>query len=510
MTNSSPAHSPQSQPVLLLLLLKLLLPWKGCFCRSETFHTAQRQAITQLIMPGPHTISHSLEMAGRQDLPWNPDYRLFSAAPWTPEGLAKPVLSEALQQITTPYISSAIDATHFVKTGQQIPHTSVQIDPLSPTYHRNFIKAQRVLHVSLIVPQYGAPPTQDPLAQDPPPAGLEDGSVAGDPPGTPGEPHVDLPARALPILLRLAPPAKKPGKGATPAELAAYKQAREQQRLPVYFQTFVKDYRRLLNEAGGTGKPLVLTADNGFCNRKCLSEGTADIVLIARARENYQLCFPAPSKGTRKYAIDKFTPKSVRKDPQIPWQQTWIFHGGQWRVVRYKVLDHVLWQGGTLLRQLRLFVIAPVPYRTTKKGRRYYRKEAYLLCTTDTEIPVAAELQAYFDHWQIEVAHKELKSGAGAGQAQVRNQAAVERMPAFIALVYSLLQLAALKAYGPARDPALFPDPAWRQGKRHSPKPRRCSFRDLSRQLRREVATSPELVQDLGLDPNLVEMLLVA
>jgi hypothetical protein len=42
---------------------------------------------------------------------------------------------------------------------------------------------------------------------------------------------------------------------------------------------------------------------------------------------------------------------------------------------------------------LRLFVLAPTPYRKTKIGRRYYREKAYLLCD-DNQLAAKALLQA--------------------------------------------------------------------------------------------------------------------
>ena len=42
--------------------------------------------------------------------------------------------------------------------------------------------------------------------------------------------------------------------------------------------------------------------------------------------------------------------------------------------------------------------------------------------TTELNTPAAALIQAYFDHWQIEVNHREEKSNFGIGDAQVRDK----------------------------------------------------------------------------------------
>jgi hypothetical protein len=64
--------------------------------------------------------------------------------------------------------------------------------------------------------------------------------------------------------------------------------------------------------------------------------------------------------------------------------------------VRYKELSGIYWQGGAKKKPLRLLVVAPVGYRTSKHGRKYYRQPAYLL-TTDLTTPAAVLLQDYFE-----------------------------------------------------------------------------------------------------------------
>src|SRR5690606_12772727 len=119
------------------------------------------------------------------------------------------------------------------------------------------------------------------------------------------------------------------------------------------------------------------------------------------------------------------------QDDSIPWQETEIYHGGKWRVVRYKEVEDVLWENGTKQKQLKLIVLAPTPYRLTKLGRTYYRKPAYLLAQK-AQVSVRVLIQKYFDRWQIEVNHQEEKDILGVGQAQVRADQSVSRQPAFV------------------------------------------------------------------------------
>lgn len=56
-------------------------------------------------------------------------------------------------------------------------------------------------------------------------------------------------------------------------------------------------------------------------------------------------------------------------------------------------------------------------------------------------------LQAYLRRWGIEVNFREQKTLLGCGQAQVRTKTAVEKVPAFITVVYAMLLLAHHKAH---------------------------------------------------------------
>ena len=150
------------------------------------------------------------------------------------------------------------------------------------------------------------------------------------------------------------------------------------------------------------------------------------------------------AKGRRFYGQTKFTPEQVRRrDSRARWQKARIFHGGCYREVRFKELTKVYWQGGARKRPVRLLVVAPVGYRTSKNGRKYYRQPAYLL-TTDLTTDALVLLQAYFDRWGIEVNHRDEKDILGVGQAQVWNENSVSKVPALLVAMYSWLLVSRL------------------------------------------------------------------
>jgi hypothetical protein len=131
-----------------------------------------------------------------------------------------------------------------------------------------------------------------------------------------------------------------------------------------------------------------------------------------------------------------------------------------------------------------LFVVAPVGYRTSKNGRKYYRQPAYLL-TSDLTTPAEQLLQDYFDRWGIEVNHRDEKEILGVGEAQVWNEKSVSKVPALLVAMYSWLLLAGLKCYGPQRSEVYEPLPKWRR------RAKRPSCLDLVTLLRKQLADNP-------------------
>jgi hypothetical protein len=106
-------------------------------------------------------------------------------------------------------------------------------------------------------------------------------------------------------------------------------------------------------------------------------------------------CFAAAPGSRRTYAAEKFTPEQVRQDEKIVWKTAKPFYGDKRRLVRYKDVFQALWQSGAKTRRLRLFVIAPTPYRKRKSSRLYYRQPAFLLCVAHLDIqPTSAQFVA--------------------------------------------------------------------------------------------------------------------
>jgi hypothetical protein len=404
---------------------------------------AVRQALGSLVCLGRRCLSRILWTWGGQNRGWSGEYFLHSRCRWQPQDLFTPILRRTLQYCPGRLVGVAVDDTRLRKTGRCIRQAFYQRDPLSPPFHVNLVLGLRFLQASLLVPLHRFAPV-----------------------GT----------RAIPIRFEEVSRVKKPGRRAKPEAWQEYQQAVKRHNLSQRFADTLPQLRQDLD------------GDGSFCNRTCFRASRDRTELIARARKDAALCFAAPPASRRFYGAHKFTPEQVRQDETQPWKEAKIVYGGKRRRVRYKEVTRVHWQRGAGRIPLRLFVVAPTPYRKRKSSRLYYHRPAYLL-TTDLKSPARQLLQIYFDRWQIQVNHRDEKDTLGVGQAQLWNVTSVPKQPVLSVAAYSALLLASLQAFGAERGAAYAPLPKWRR------KAIRPSCLDLITLLRKEMVDHPELVK---------------
>ena len=448
---------------LLNTWLDITAPWRHVFPQQRSAVRAIRQGLGALVCVGRRTLTRIIWANGGEQRNWAPEYLLHSRVNWEPQGLFAPILQRALPLCPGRLVGVAVDDTRLHKTGRCIQQAFYQRDPLSPAFHTNLILGLRFLQASLLVP-------------------LHHNTAAS--------------CRALPIRFEESPRVKRPRKNAPEEEWKEYRTKHKEKNLSTHFVTLMGETRKALDKAGGAQKTLVIANDGSFYNRTVFGAKRDRTEIVARARKDAKLCKRAPAGSRRFYDINKFTPEQVRKDPTIPWHITKIFYGGKKRVVRYKEVEPLHWQGGARRLPLRLLVVAPTPYRKRKSGKLYYRAPAYLL-TTDLVNNAKALLQIYFDRWQIEVNHREEKDTLGVGQAQVWNPISVPRQPVLVVAAYSALLLAALLAFGPKRTSAYDALPKWRRNAK------RPSCLDLVTLLRKEMDEHPEVLAPLGISNSL-------
>jgi hypothetical protein len=426
------------------------------FCQRRTARRGERLALSQVACLGRHTLTGLLSTCGREFDDWSADYRFFSKDPWDPHELFRPVLAGVLEYLG-PHdpVVIGIDDTGLRKTGIRIRGVAYRRDPLSPAFHVNFIRAQRFLQCSAMLPTNALP--------------------AG--------------ARGIPIRYEHVPPVPKPKKTASPEEWEAYKKRRRVENLSTRSVDVIQSARQELDERHqANGRVLVVGVDGGYTNKTVLKGLPSRTTLVGRVRKDAELFYPPraedqPRVGTkRRYGKPAPRPEALLRDETVPWQEVQAFAAGQVRTFRVKTVGPVLWKKAGADRWLRLVVIAPVGYRLRQGSKLLYRQPAFLICT-DPNLPLDQVVQYYVWRWEVEVNHRDEKQLIGVGEAQVRSDQSVDRQPAFAVASYAMLLLAGVRAFGTEATRGTLPPPKWRA---KQPK-QRVTTQDLIQELRSEV-----------------------
>jgi hypothetical protein len=401
---------------------------------------------------GRHTLTGLLCTGGRQFQDWTADYRLFARSRLDMDRIFGVIRHEVLQQKNPndPFVV-AMDDSMLRKSGCQIPGATYRCDPMSPPFHTNLVRAQRIQQISAICP-------------------LPGGTV-----------------RAIPIDFAHAPSATKPRKNSPPERWEEYRRMKPLLNLSRQGAERLQHLRGALDQ-DECRRPFWVTVDGSYTNGNVLKRLPERTVLIGRIRGDAKLyilpkVLPFPTRGRRRFYGERFpTPEEFRRDDSVPWSTVRVFATGRYHDCRVKTASPVRWRTAGGVHLLRLIVIAPLAYRLSKNSKVMYRKPAFLVCT-DPELPVQQVVQAYFRRWDIEVNFRDEKQLIGVGEAQVRSRASVQAAPAMAVVSYAMLLLASLKAFGPKGFPYSIPSPKWRTDLQ----PQRASTMALIRHLRHEL-----------------------
>lgn len=405
----------------------------------------------------PRTITTLLEAAGDSQRDWSAAYRVFSRDIWSSTDVFAKLLPPIVSlQPASDRIVASLDDTNIRKTGAHIPGVAYRRDSMSPPFHVNFVRAQRFVQTSLVVP-------------------FAPGASA---------------SRAIPVGFDHAPSAGKLKKNASEVERSLHRNEERKHALTSYGSAAIARLRGSLDTSGAEQKRLLMAVDGSYTNQRVINALPERTDLIGRIRKDAALHhLPTGTGGVGRPASygTAITPEQIRLDETIPWQSVKIFGAGRVHDCDIKEVTPLFWRKTGARRRLRLIVIRPLAYRRSSTSRLLYRQPAYLI-TTDLISPAQELVQGYFWRWDIEVNHRDEKQLIGVGDAQVRSAKSVERVPAFAVACYSMLLISAAKAFGIAAADPIVEVPKWRL---KSPKPIRLSTRQLLRRLRDEHDHAP-------------------
>lgn len=459
-------------------LAGLVVRWENSFDDARTWKRVAVVLFALMLARVRRTVTASIGVRGRNHAPWSADYLAFSRANWKVDDIVEQVFlasvetADQLCGADRPVVM-ALDDTSVKKSSRVIAAAKYMRDPLSPPFHVNLRYGLRFVHSALILPLH----------------------VLG------------AAARAIPVAFDLSPAVKRPGARATDEEKAVYKVQKKQKKLTIAGLDRVIKLRKSLDKNGYAHRDLFIVADGSYTNRVMLKGMPARTEFVGRTRKDIRICQPAPAGSRKVYGKPLPTPEAIRQDEEYLWLEAKIHYANALRPVRFKEVNKILWQGGAQRRLLRLLIVAATPYRAPGKGKKklQYNQPAYLL-TTDLVTEASELLQHYFDRWQEEVEHRDMKSELGVGQAQVWSEASVAKFHTAYVAMWAMSKLAVLRVHGVERT-EIYPErPDWYPQKRHH----RASARDILEVYRDEAATkrmiavqpTNELSQETACFPN--------
>ena len=410
----------------------------------------QRHLLSAMVCLGRHTLTGHIATAGRQFVDWSADYRLYSKGRVDTQALFSPVRRTVTGRLGAQApVVVAVDDTRLKKSSRKTPGVSYARDPLGPSFHVNFILAQRFVQFSIAWPN-------------------EKGA-----------------ARMIPIDFVHAPTVRKPGKCALDEDWRVYHEARREQALPHVALQRLHALRAALDDEGQKLRKLVAVVDGGYTNRTFLKDIPARTCVIGRIRGDaklYHLPQPAQGRGhPRVYGEQAPTPEQLRQDQCTPWRHVTAWACGKRHEFRIKTIGPVRWRATGKTHDLRLLVIAPLGYRIRQNGKMLYRKPAYLICTAP-DTPLHQIVQQYLWRWDIEVNFRDEKTVLGVGQAQVHNRHSVHHVPALTVAAYAIILTAATSLYGVDSHELSLAPPKWQPTTSN-----RASIQKLIDQLRNEM-----------------------
>ena len=419
---------------LLTNLFQLLEAHRSAFKQERPFLRMVGLMLGEVFNFGRHTVSQELLTLGMKDGDWSAWYRLFSRERYDEEQLSKSLLLETLEQVSVnePYWT-VIDGTAIHRSSLTMPGSSWLRDSRFSAFRPGIHRAQRFLHGAWLTP-------------------MEKGY-----------------SRAIPLRFLPAFPEKAVASNA-PAR-------REWDAGGV----FIKWVRKELDNAGRTAQPLVVLGDGGFDVIELwrgLPERTVLITRTARNRCLYYLPKPVSDPGPGRpasYGEHAPHPSDWLHAGLRDWPSQLIEVRGKFIPMKYQVLGPFV-RDGLPEKPLFLIVVKGM-HRLVGKRRPHYkhREPSFFLvsaiqtATGDWGLPIPIKdiLTWLWQRWEIEVAHREMKSGLGVGEKQCWNKRSSIISVQWSVWVYAVLLLAGYRTWGLCSGP---PTPArwWPGAKRWS------------------------------------------
>ena len=378
--------------------------------------------LAEIVVFARHTVTQMLMSIGHTEGDWSGWYRLFSKERFRYDAASEVLFTESLKHIEEEAVYVvAGDGTQTRRSSKKMEGAHWLHNPQSPVFKRGIHIAQRWFNGSWLVP-----------------------AEAGY-------------SRALPIRWLPAFTEKSNPKAVEPSK--------EWECAVAFLEWIVTQ----LNKAGHCAQRVLMVADGSYDTLNLWKHLPDKVILMARSAKNRALWkLPeAGARANRKYGERAKTPQELWQS-RSGWQKLTLQVRGRDRHLQYKVSGPYL-RKGAAHRPLFLILVRGKHNKRTRRQPLPFLVNA--LADKDgawqLPLPVSQLLFWSWQRWEVEVAHRELKSNFGLGNKQCWNPQAAVLATQWSAWVYSLLLLAGYRCWGLTRAPQV-PTQWWRGSGRWS------------------------------------------
>lgn len=406
------APSRTSRPVLAALL-PLLVALATTARQQRTRERLLTLCLGYVQTLGRHTLTGVLRSLGRDRLDWSAAYRLFAQARFDLNG-GRQVLLAAILTTLAPIdpVVVVLDGTQLARTSPRVPGVGWLRSPRTPVWRPGIHRAQRWVGLSALLPR-----------------------------------SADGASRAIPLWFAPAPsPRARAWPGHPP-------QTEWEAGL-----TALGWLRQTLDALGQTHRRVLAVADGSYGVApllRALPPGSSLLARTTRTRALYALP-DAPVHGQRgrhrRYGARGPTPEQTLH-VRAGWRTvpTWV----RGRLLHLRVHTSGPWLVKPAPGQP-VFLLVVRGIGRERLGRRGQREPAFLLVpamrtpdgTWTLPLPVADLLAWAWQRWEVEVMHRELKSGFGLGQQQAWSPVAAALVIPWVVWLYAALMLAGYLSWG--------------------------------------------------------------
>lgn len=414
---------PKVVAPLLQNLMRLIEVHRAAFQQERPYQRAIWLLLSELFTFARHTVTQGLVALGETEGDWSAWYRLFSQKRFDYQKLSSITMRETIPEVPTnqPYVVG-IDGMLVPRSSQKMPGTSWWKALGSAPFKPGLARAQRFVHLSWLTPR-------------------QEGY-----------------SRAIPLQMIPAFPAKA---------VEAEERKRKDWEAGI---AGLKWVRQELDAEGRKEQRILALVDGGFERVVAFWQQLPErLVLLgrtARSRVLYELPGEYCGRGRPKSYGERARKPSEWLKVKTGWKTIAVQVRGREREMRYRVEGPYLREG--LLAQP-VFLIVVRGMDRHMGGRRVKRDPVFYLVSAlhvgqNWVMPWPEEdlLAWAWQRWELEVAHREMKSGFGLGEKQCWNQRSAVRSVQWSAWVYALLLLAGYRTWGLGQGPK--PQTRWWKG----------------------------------------------